>query len=147
MQTVHDIMIDTVPTIESTATVREAAQLMARNGIDFLDVVHDGVSAGLVTDHDVVVHVVAGNADPDETPVSAIVAFRNQRGEEPLEVINAGIATLSEETPIDEALHYMDEKHVHRLIVHDHDYHTVGVVSRADLREAGADMTETAVLS
>jgi CBS domain-containing protein len=133
-----DVMRDTVPTIASTATVREAAQVMARKNVDYLDIVHEGVSAGLVTEHDIVVRVIAEGADPDETFVSAIVSFRNQRGDEPLEVINAGIATLPAETPIDEALHYMDEKHVHRLIVHDLDYRAVGVVSRADLREAGA---------
>lgn len=138
MSTLHDVMRDKVPTIESTATIREAAQAMARMGTDFLDVIHEGVSAGLVTKHDIVVRVVAEGADADETQVSAIVSFRNRRGDEPLEINNAGIATLSEDTPIDEALQFMDEKHVHRLIVHDHDFLTVGVVSRADLREAGA---------
>lgn len=137
MPLLKDVMSDIVPTIESTAMVREAAQLMSRKNVDFLDVVHEGVSAGLITDHDIV-RVVAEGADPDETRVNAIVSFGNQRGDEPLEVINAGIATLPAETPIDEALHYMDEKHAHRLVVHDLEYRVLGVVSRADLREAGA---------
>jgi CBS domain-containing protein len=43
------------------------------------------------------------------------------------------VASLPVDTPIDQAIHYMDERHFRRVAVHDRDYRLVGVLSRSDL--------------
>jgi len=138
MKLVRDVMTHTVWTIESTATAREAARLMAEKEVGFLPVIHERVSAGVITDRDIVVRVVAENADPDTTYVGSIVSAESQTGEDPSEHRNAGVATLTEDTPIDEAIQYMDDKQIRRVTVHDKEYRIIGVVSRADLPEAAA---------
>jgi len=138
MQTVRDIMTRAVWTIDTTATVREAAQLMAAKDVGFLPVLHERVSAGVVTDRDIVVRVVAENLDPDRTYVGSIVSAESQIGGDPTEDINAGIASLAEDTPVDEAVRYMEEKQVRRVTVHDKDYRIVGILSEADVPEAAA---------
>jgi CBS domain-containing protein len=128
MQTIQDVMTRTVYTIESTASVREAARLMLEHDVGFLPVIHEGVSAGVITDRDVAVRVVAENRDPDTTYVGAVLS-----AESPNEQMSAGVATLPEETSIDEAVSYMDARQVRRVTVHDKQYRIVGVISRADL--------------
>lgn len=138
MQLVKDVMTHTVWTIEDTATVREAACLMAEKDVGFLPVIHERVSAGVITDRDIVLRVVAQAADPDTTYVGSIVSGESQTGGDPTEDINAGISTLAEDTPIDEAVRYMDDKQVRRVTIHDKECRIIGVVSRADLPDAAA---------
>lgn len=128
MQTVRDVMTETVWTIESTATAREAAHMMAEKDVGFLPVIHEGVSAGVITDRDIAVRVVAQNRDPDTTYVGAVLS-----SESPGEEMSAGVATLPDDTSIEDAVSYMDSRQVRRVTVHDKDYRIVGVVSRADL--------------
>lgn len=141
MQTIRDFMSETVWTIDSTAAVREAAQLMAKQNVGFLPVVHEGVTAGVITDRDIVVRVVAESGDPDQITVGAIVSHR--RGMSAAERINSGVATLPEDTSIDEAVRYMDENRIRRVTVHDAEYRTIGVVSRVDLPDASAAVHES----
>jgi CBS domain-containing protein len=128
MQTVRDVMTETVWTIESTATAREAARLMAEKDVGFLPVIHEGVSAGVITDRDIAVRVVAQNRNPDTTYVGSVLS-----SESPTEEMSAGVATLPDTTSIEEAVSYMDERQVRRVTVHDKEYRIIGVVSRADL--------------
>lgn len=137
MKAVRDVMTQTW-TIESTATVREAARLMAQKDVGFLPVIHERVSAGVLTDRDIVIRVVAEGCDPDTTYVGSIFSDESQTGNDPTEDSRAGIATLAEDTPIDEAVRYMDEQQVRRVTVHDKGYRIIGIVSRADLPEAAA---------
>ncbi len=131
MQTIREFMTEDIWTIQSTATVREAAQLMAEKDVGFLPVTHEEVSAGVITDRDIVVRAIARNLDPDETTVGAILSAGT-----PAEGVTTGIATLPESTTIDEAVRQMDEKQIRRAAVIDADYRMIGVVSRADLPQS-----------
>ena len=132
MPAIPDVLIRDVWTIKSTLTVREAARLMAEKHIGFLPVIHEDVSAGAVTDRDIVVRVVAQNKDPDQTLIGDVVSTADTTGNPP-ENVNSGLITLPETTSVDEATRIMDEKQIRRVGVHDSDLRLVGIVSRADL--------------
>ena len=130
---IKDVMTKTVHTIDATATAQEAAQLMKAHDIGFLPVVKDEVSAGVVTDRDLAIRVVAAGRDPANTTVADVMSFGpGVEGNIDLTSL-PGVATLPEDTPFEEAVRFMDEKQVRRVTVHDKNYRIVGVVSRADL--------------
>ena len=130
---IKDVMTKTVHTVDSRATAQEAARLMERHNIGFLPVVHDDVSAGVVTDRDLAIRIVAAGRDPRETTVADVMSFGpGVEGDVDLTSL-PGVATLPEDTDFEEAVRFMDSKHVRRVTVHDKNYRIVGVVSRADL--------------
>jgi CBS domain-containing protein len=107
--------------------------LMEDHDIGFLPVVKDEVSAGVVTDRDLAIRIVAAGRDPLNTTVAEVMSFGpGVEGNVDLSSL-PGVATLPEDTPVEEAIHFMDEKHVRRVTVHDKNYRIVGVVSRVDL--------------
>jgi CBS domain-containing protein len=133
MQIVSDFMSRDVATVESTASVRQAAQLMAKHDVGFLPVLHESVAAGVVTDRDIVVRAIAQNLDLDATSVGAILSTETKPRHEGADEITSGIGTLLEDTPIETAVRFMDERGIRRAAVHDRDFRLVGVISRADL--------------
>ena len=137
MQTIRDVMSDNVLTVQSTMTVRDAARIMEENDVGFLPVTHEGVAAGVVTDRDIVVRVVAANRDPDQLLVGAILSSADVR-EDSLEHVSAGVVMLPEDTAVDEAIRVMDDRQLRRIIVHDSDFRMIGVVSRSDLAASDA---------
>ncbi|MCA9108538.1 MAG: CBS domain-containing protein [Planctomycetaceae bacterium] len=143
MQRVRDLMTHTVWTIESTATIRDAARLMAEKDVGFLPVVHERVSAGVITDRDIVTRVIAQEGNPDTTYVGNVVPAESQQGDDRRNEMNTSIATLPEETPVNEAIEYMDERQVRRMTVHDKEYRIIGVLSRADLPDLDAGAHNT----
>ena len=70
--TLGNVLRSEAPTVESGATVREAAQRMAASEADAIVVVQDGVPVGVVTEGDVVERVVAEGGDTGQ-PVMALV--------------------------------------------------------------------------
>ncbi|MFG0332171.1 MAG: CBS domain-containing protein [Maioricimonas sp. JB049] len=136
MKLLRDVMTRSVYTIGSSQSVRQAAELMAEKDVGFLPVMHEGVSAGVLTDRDLVVRVMARGLDPDGTYVGSIVSTRQSTRESAADDANPGAATLADDTPVDQALRYMDERQLRRVTVHDRDYRITGIVSRADLPEA-----------
>ena len=137
MQTIRDVMSDNVLTVQSTMTVRDAARIMEENDVGFLPVTHEGVAAGVVTDRDIVVRVVAANRDPDQLLVGAMLSSADVR-EDSLEHVSAGVVMLPEDTAVDEVIRVMDDRQLRRIIVHDSDFRMIGVVSRSDLAASDA---------
>ncbi|MDC7123301.1 CBS domain-containing protein [Cellulomonas fimi] len=72
MTTVADVLSPSVLTVETTATVRQAAELMREHDVGDLVVVEQGRLVGTVTDHDLVVRVLAvgGRQDDRVGPVA-----------------------------------------------------------------------------
>jgi len=62
-----------IATLEPGATVREAAQLMAKRHIGAILITHEGVLKGIFTERDVSLRVVATGLNPDETLLSAVM--------------------------------------------------------------------------
>jgi len=128
-----DLMTKVVKTVPASATVQEAARLMEKHNVGFLPVIEDDISAGVVTDRDLAIRVVASGLDPVRTTVADVMSFGPGVGGDVDLTDLPGVATLHEDTTAEEALQFMDEKKIRRVTVHDEHYRIVGIVSRADL--------------
>jgi len=125
--TVRDSMTASPKTVAGSASVSEAAKLMADENVGSLPVVEGDKLIGIVTDRDLVVQVVARGQDPDTVLVSDIYS------EKPV--------VASPDDPLDEALKRMASEQVRRLPVVS-DGRLVGILAQADVaREAQAEST------
>jgi CBS domain-containing protein len=121
-----------VATASPRESVRVAARRMAGHRVGTLVVVSAegvGEAVGILTDRDVVVRCIAGDLDPDTTPIE--------------KVMSESVHTVSEGTPIEEAIAEMARGATRRLVVTDHDGRPVGVLSLDDvldllIEEAGS---------
>jgi CBS domain-containing protein len=118
-----DICVLDVASCGRETTVLEAARLMRRRHTGTLIVVDDPQGergpAGIVTDRDIVVQVLAAELPAATTPVASIMAS-------PLVV---GSAT----EPLDDALERLRAHGVRRLPVVEHDGSLLGIVTLDDL--------------
>jgi len=115
-------------------TVRAAARRMAKYGVGTLVVLQEdrgrGARAvGLITDRDIAVRCVAESLDPGEVRVS--------------EVMSAPVHSVSDDTPIEEALARMVSAGTRRLVVTSDGDRVAGILTVDDVldliaREAAA---------
>jgi CBS domain-containing protein len=120
--TVEDIMSSPVVSIRSSATVGEAAKLMAKHNIGALLVLIKGDSMrvedlGIVTERDILVKVVAADMRAD-MPVS--------------KVMNKPLISVETGESIDEAMSLMNEHGIRRMPV-SREGEVVGIVTSYDL--------------
>ena len=116
---IKDVMTTNPQTLPATATVREAAEAMRANDVGSVIAVDDqGRIAGILTDRDVAVRVVAEGRDPRATRIDDIASHE--------------LVALSPEDPIERAVEIMRERAVRRLPVVQ-DGKAVGIVSLGDL--------------
>jgi len=128
---VRNVMSPSPVTVGSDATVRDAARLLADGDVGALPVMSGGKLAGIVTDRDLVVRVLAGNLD-----LSAPIG----------EIATTGICSVSPDASLDEAARLLGEARVRRLPVVDADGGLVGIIAQADVaRNAGHELTGQAV--
>lgn len=107
----RNIMTRDVVTVDSTATVREAAQILTRQQLSGAPVVDErGRIVGIVSEADVIAHPAGRVAD----------------------VMSKNILTVAEETPLEEIAALMMTRKIKRLPVLRGDK-LVGIVSRADI--------------
>jgi CBS domain-containing protein len=118
--TIRDLMTDDPKTVEASATVQEAAQLMDNEDIGNVLVVENGEVQGIVTDRDIVVRVLAKGNGPDASV---------------REACTTDLETLSPDDSIDDATRKMEQANVRRLPVVE-DGKPVGIVSLGDLAQA-----------
>ena len=118
-QTVRDVMTDKPVTVEASATVQDAAKLMAENDIGNVLVIENGEVQGIATDRDIVVRVLAKGEGPDASV---------------REAATTDLATLSPDDSVDDAIKKMEQGNVRRLPVVDGDK-PVGVLSLGDLAQ------------
>lgn len=114
-----------VVVVRQDDTALEAAKLMRRHHVGDVLVVEDrngvNVPAGIVTDRDLVVEIVAPELDPQAITVGDIMA--------------SDLATVKENAGMLETIQYMRSKGVRRLPVVDESGGLVGVVTLDDLLE------------
>ena len=118
--TIRDVMTENPSSVEASATVQEAAQLMDKEDIGNVLVVENGEVQGIVTDRDIVVRVIAQGNGPDASV---------------REACTTDVQTLSPDDSIEDAIKKMEEGDVRRLPVVD-DGKPVGIVSLGDLAKA-----------
>ena len=117
-QSIREVMTADPRTVETTATVAEAAREMRDGDVGSIVVVENGKVAGIVTDRDVAVRVVAQGLDPDATKVSDAATMRP--------------TTLTVDQTVEDAIRLVREHNVRRIVVLQ-DGRAAGVVSLGDL--------------
>ena len=122
---VGSVMTAPVETIDADDTVAAAARRLRDANVGILPVLDRGVLAGVVTDRDLVVRVVAAGRNPDTTAVR--------------DVMTEGVAICCDDDTIATATAIMVRKAVRRLVVLDRDGHLAGVVSVDDVAALAAD--------
>ena len=117
-QSIREIMTADPRTVESGATVAEAAREMRDGDVGSVVVVENGTVAGIVTDRDIAVRVVAEGLDPDATRVGDAATMRP--------------VTLTVDQTVEDAIRLVREQNVRRIIVLQ-DGRPAGIVSLGDL--------------
>ena len=117
-QSIREIMTADPRTVETGATVAEAAREMRDGDVGSVVVVENGAVAGSLTDCDIAVRVVAQGLDPDATRVSEVATMRP--------------VTLTVDQSVDDAIRLVREQNVRRIIVLQ-DGRAAGIVSLGDL--------------
>ena len=122
---VNEIMTCNAETIDSQATLVEAAQKMKQLDVGALPVWESGELAGMITDRDITVRGVAQGKDPTKTRVN--------------EVMTPEVFYCFADDDIHEAAELMEEKSIHRLLVLDESNEPAGFVSLADFAVKSRD--------
>jgi CBS domain-containing protein len=124
MGQIRDLMTSNPVTCESSASVLDVAKQMAQQDVGPIPIVENDQLAGIVTDRDIVVRVVAEGRDPSSTTVG--------------EIASKDLETVSPDEDLDSALRKMASAQVRRLPVVENG-RVVGIVAQADVARQGQD--------
>ena len=124
MTQIRDVMSQNPTTCEPSASVADAARVMASQDVGPVPVVEGDRLVGLVTDRDLVVRVLAEGRDPESTTIG--------------EIASTDLVTVSPDAGLDEALSLLARHQVRRLPVVEGEQ-LVGVVAQADVARQGED--------
>lgn len=116
--TVKDVMTPGPTSVASDEPVVEAARRMVADDVGSLPVLRDGRLVGMITDRDLVLHVLAKDLDPHKVVVS--------------EICSENPVTVGPDESLDEALQRMAKDQVRRLPVVDGG-RLVGILAQADI--------------
>jgi CBS domain-containing protein len=117
-QSIREVMTADPRTVDTGATLVDAAREMRDGDVGALIVVDGGSVAGVVTDRDIVVRAIADGRDPASTRVS--------------DVATTSPVTLTVDQTVDDAIRVMREQDVRRIPVVQ-DGRPAGIVSLGDL--------------
>lgn len=129
-RTVKSVMTAPVETINDYESVAEAARRLRNGNVGILPVLDRGTLAGVVTDRDIVLRVVAEGRSAESTAVR--------------DIMTEGVAICGEDDEVATVAAIMMRKAVRRLVVLDRAGHLLGVVSVDDLATLGAGWGDTA---
>jgi CBS domain-containing protein len=121
-QTVGEVMTAGVVGVAPGAPVSDAAMQMREFDIGDVLVVEADRVEGILTDRDIVVRVVAAGLDPAKTTVG--------------EVCSSQVATVSVDTPVEEAVEVIRQHALRRLPVVDDEGRLAGVATIGDFAVA-----------
>ncbi len=119
MPQVRDLMVSDVVTVEPSTSVVDAAGQMIQQEKGPLPVVEGERAVAIVTDRDIVAHVVAEGRDPSSTTVEDIASHE--------------LVTIGPDQDVDEARQLMAQHELDRVLVVEDD-RLVGIISEADMR-------------
>ena len=119
MPRVRDLMVSDVVTIGPGTGVVDAAKRMIQEEKGPLPIVEGERPVAIVTDRDIVAHVVAEGRDPNSMTVDDIASHE--------------LVTIGPDQDINEARRLMDEHELDRILVVENDS-LVGIISEADIR-------------
>lgn len=116
---VREVMTDRPRCVTLETPISEVAQLMESEDVGSLPVLEGDELAGMITDRDIVVRVIAQGKDPRGMPVR--------------EVASRELVTVYADDDLSNALKKMASQQVRRLPVVDEDNRLVGVLAQADV--------------
>lgn len=126
---VRDIMTSSVDTVAPSASIRDAARIMADQDDGALPVVENNKIVGIVTDRDITTRCVAAGLSPDE-PVARIMT--------------ENVETCRSSDDLEEAVEIMATERVRRLPVTSQAGDLTGIVTLADAAKFDRDRREVA---
>jgi CBS domain-containing protein len=118
MQRLHDIMTPSPATVRISDSVVEAARLMRDEDVGSVPVMDEGALAGIITDRDITIKVVAEGLDATSTTVG--------------EHMSAHPVTGRPDMTLKEAAELMGREQIRRLPVVEQN-RLVGIISLGDL--------------
>jgi CBS domain-containing protein len=124
-ESIRDIMTPNPRSVESNASVVDAARIMRDEDVGIVPVVEGDRLVGTVTDRDIAIRVVAEGKNPESTTAG--------------EVASRELVTIDPQQDLDEALRLMARHQVRRLPVVEEDGKLVGVVAQADIAKHASD--------
>ena len=119
MPQVRDLMVSNVVTIEPGTSVVDAAKRMIQEEKGPLPVVEGEQPVAIITDRDIIAHVVAEGRDPNSVTVD--------------DVATRDLVTIGPEQDVEEVRGLMGQHELDRVLVVEGD-RLVGIISEADLR-------------
>ena len=128
MPRVRDQMVSSVVTIEPGTGVVDAAKRMIQEEKGLLPIVEGERPVAIVTDRDIIAHVVAEGRDPKSMTVQDIASH--------------DLVTIGPDQDINEARRLMDQHELDRILVVEDD-RLVGVISEADIRSDEGPLSGT----
>jgi CBS domain-containing protein len=120
---VRELMTRNVESTTPTATLAEAARWMRDRNIGCLPVGDSNGFVGILTEKDLTTRATAEGMNPTTTTVQ--------------QIMTNGIIYCQEEDSIEDALHAMEDRHIHHLPVMNRWNKVVGIVSLSDLALRG----------
>ncbi len=115
---VKDVMVTNLITIEASASVKEAAELMDKHEIGCLIIINYQNPVGIVTERDLMRRILLKKRDLDKTEIGNIMS--------------APLITAQPQTDIRDAVRLMNERRIKKLPVMDNGQ-LVGLVSLTDI--------------
>lgn len=119
---VREAMSRNVQTVEPSASIREAARMMAQIDAGVLPVAEGDRLVGMITDRDIAIRAVAANKGPDTTVGEAMTH---------------DVKYCFEDEDVEDVCENMADIQVRRLPVVNRDKRLVGIVSLADIAALG----------
>ena len=119
MRRVSEMMVSDVVTIDSSASVADAAKQMIQEGKGTLPIMEGDQLHGMITDRDIVAHVVAEGRDNNSTTVH--------------DIATRDLITVGPDQDVEEAHQLMDQHGLDRLLVVE-EGRLVGLISGTDIR-------------
>ena len=121
----HSMRSDKLVTTASQASVFEIARLMLEHDVGATLVVEDGSLLGIFTERDVMLRVVLRHRHPQNTRVG--------------DVMTSPVETITDESPEEDALVHMVERHVRHLPIVNPQGQLTGMLSIRNLLEHRVD--------
>jgi CBS domain-containing protein len=121
-------MVSSVVTIEPGTSVVDVAKRMIQEEKGPLPIVEGERPVAIVTDRDIIAHVVAKGRDPRSMTVDGIAS--------------RDLVTIGPEKDINEARRLMDQHELDRILVVENDS-LVGIISEADIRSDEGPLSGT----
>jgi CBS domain-containing protein len=119
MPQVRDLMVASVVTIEPGTSIVDAARRMIQEEKGPLPIVEGDRPVAIVTDRDIIAHVVAEGRDPNSVTVDDIATRE--------------LVTIGPDQDVDEVRQLMARHELDRILVVEGD-RLVGIISEADIR-------------